>query len=286
MKSLFRKFVLNNFWLKLFSFSLALLLWVVISGEKKQMIEIMVNTQIGFQNLPNNLEIISFSPKQARVRLKVQKNLQFSVNSRTVSLRVDLLNAKEGEEIFPLRKDLVVYPVPAKVQSISPSFVKVNLEAIVRKTVRIKPVLIGTPPKWLIYKGYKFNPNVAVISGTRHRMQNIRMVYSEPFNLSNVEIDRAFKLNLIPPREDISIISPEDGAILLNFIGQEKELKKDIRGEKEKYKIWVRVEGPYRIANALDKSIILEIRRKGKAFVPILNLPEGVKLVKYRIWRK
>jgi len=286
MRGLFRKFILNNFWLKLFSFSLALLLWVVISGEKKQMIEIMVNTQIGFQNLPKNLEIISFSPKEARIRLKVQKNLQFSVNSRTVSLRVDLSNAKEGEEILPLKKDLVVYPVPAKVQNISPSFVKVSLEAIVKRTAKIKPVLIGTPPKWLIYKGCKFNPNVAVISGTRHRMQNIKTVYSEPFNLSNVEINKAFKLNLIPPKEDISIINPEDGTILLNFVGQEKELKKDIRGEKGKYKIWVRVKGPYRIANALDKSVILEIRRKGKTLVPVLNLPEGVKLVKYRIWRK
>ncbi len=281
-----REIIFKNFPLKFLSFLFALLLWIVVSGEKKQMVEIMVNTRIGFQNLPKNLEVVNYSPKEVNIRLKVQKNQIFSVDSRRISLMVDLSNAKEGEEIFPLKKEMVILPVPAEVVKITPSFVKVQLEGIVRKQVRVKPVLIGSPPRWIIFEGYEVRPKYVTLSGTRQSLKRVSSVYTEPFNLANMKLNEVFKVKIIPPQGAVSIIDPEDGIILLSFLGKEKRQTKTLSVEKNGYLIWVKVEGPYTKIQSISAENITGLVRKGRALVPVVQLPEGVKLVKYRVRKK
>ncbi|MCD6454654.1 MAG: YbbR-like domain-containing protein [Candidatus Aminicenantes bacterium] len=281
-----REVLFSNFPLKLLSFLFALLLWIVVSGEKKAMVEIMVNTRIGFQNLPKNLEVVDYSPKQVNIRLKVQKNQIFLVDSRSVSLMVDLSSVKEGEEILPLKKNMVILPVPAEVIKITPSFVKVKLGAIERKQVRIKPILIGSPPDWMVFEGYQINPKYAIISGIKESISKISSVYTEPFNLKEAKLDETFKVKIVPPQGAVSLIEPEDGIVLLSFKGREKTVFKTFSVERGNYKIWVKVEGPYSKINSLTKEAITGVEKKGKKLVPVVQLEEGVKLVRYRIRKK
>ena len=281
-----REVLFSNFPLKLLSFLFALLLWIVVSGEKKAMVEIMVNTRIGFQNLPKNLEVVDYSPKQVNIRLKVQKNQIFLVDSRSVSLMVDLSSVKEGEEILPLKKNMVILPVPAEVIKITPSFVKVKLGAIERKQVRIKPILIGSPPNWMVFEGYQINPKYAIISGIKESISKISSVYTEPFNLKDAKLDETFKVKIVPPQGAVSLIEPEDGIVLLSFKGREKTVFKTFSVERGNYKIWVKVEGPYSKINSLTKEAITGVEKKGKKLVPVVQLEEGVKLVRYRIRKK
>lgn len=281
-----REVLFSNFPLKLLSFLFALLLWIVVSGEKKAMVEIMVNTRIGFQNLPKNLEVVDYSPKQVNIRLKVQKNQIFLVDSRSVSLMVDLSSVKEGEEILPLKKNMVILPVPAEVIKITPSFVKVKLGAIERKQVRIKPILIGSPPNWMVFEGYQINPKYAIISGIKESISKISSVYTEPFNLKEAKLDETFKVKIVPPQGAVSLIEPEDGIVLLSFKGREKTVFKTFSVERGNYKIWVKVEGPYSKINSLTKEAITGVEKKGKKLVPVVQLEEGVKLVRYRIRKK
>lgn len=281
-----REIFFKNFPLKFLSFLFALLLWIVVSGEKKQMVEIMVNTRIGFQNLPKNLEVVNYSPREVNIRLKVQKNQIFSVDSRRISLMVDLSSAKEGEEIFSLKKDMVILPVPAEVVKITPSFVKVRLEAIVRKQVRVKPVLIGSPPKWIIFDGYEVRPKFVTLSGTKQSLRRVTSVYTEPFNLKNIKLNEVFKVKIIPPQGAVSIIDPEDGIILLSFLGKEKNQFKTLSVERNGYSIWIKLEGPYTKIQKVGPDNITGVLRKGRTLMPVVQLPEGVRMIRYRVKRK
>ncbi len=277
---------MKNLPLKFLSLLLAFLLWMMVSGEKRQRVEIMVRAPVGFQNLPKNLELISFSPKEVKIRLKVQKNLMFSQDYRSISVMVDLSGAKEGEEIFPIKKNMVILPEDVEVVKISPSYVRVKLEAILQKKVKIKPVLLGAPPPWFEFKGYRVIPSSAVISGTKSSLARVKVIYTEPFNLSESKIGEPIKLKLIPPKEAISIISPEDGTVNLILEGKERREKKSIKKTVNGYIVVITVEGLHSLVSRLNQDIIKGLEKKGRRLVPVVELPPGVKMVKFKIVRK
>ncbi len=282
----YKEVFVKNLPLKFLSLLLAFLLWVMVSGEKRQRVEIMVRAPIGFQNLPKNLELISFSPKEVKIRLRVQKNLMFSQDYRSISVMVDLSGAKEGEEIFSIKKDMVILPEDVEVVKISPSYVRVKLEAIIQKTVKIKPVLLGSPPPWFEFKGYKLVPSQAIISGTKSAIYRVKRIYTEPFNLKELKPSEPVRLKLIPPREAIAIISPEDGMVNLFFEGRERKERKEIKKRVGNYLVEITLEGLHSQVSPLGPEVIKNIERSGRRLVPVLELPEGVRMVKFRITRE
>ncbi len=281
-----RGIFMKNLPLKFLSLLLAFLLWMMVSGEKRQRVEIMVRAPVGFQNLPKNLELISFSPKEVKIRLRVQKNLMFSQDYRSISVMVDLSGAREGEEIFPIKKNMVILPEDVEVVKISPSYVRVKLEAILQKKVKIKPVILGTPPPWFEFKGYKVIPPRAVISGTKTSLARVRVIYTEPFNLRDSKIGEPIRLKLIPPKEAISIISPEDGMVSLILEGEEGKERKSIKKSIDGYLVIVTVEGLHSLVSRLNQDVIKGLERKGRRLVPVVDLPAGVRIIKFKITRE
>ncbi len=279
----YRNIFLKNLPLKFLSLLLAFLLWIMVSGEKRQTVEIMVRAPVGFQNLPKNLELISFSPKEVSIRLKVQKNMMFSQDYRSISVMVDLSGAREGEEIFPIKKDMVLLPETVQVVKITPSYVRVKLEAIVQRRVKIKPVLIGNPPPWFEFKGYKINPSRAVISGTRSALKKVRVIYTEPFNLKDIEPSRSVTLKIVPPREAVSIVSPEDGTVSVLFEGREKAERKTVKATVGRYRVTLVLEGLHSKVAGLGPDVVKGLERKGRRLVPRLELPPGVKMIYYSV---
>ncbi len=279
----YKSIFVKNLPLKFLSLLLAFLLWIMVSGEKRQTVEIMVRAPVGFQNLPKNLELISFSPKEVSIRLKVQKNMMFSQDYRSISVMVDLSGAKEGEEVFPIKKEMVILPETVQVVKITPSYVRVKLEAIVQRKVKIKPVLIGSPPPWFEFKGYKLNPSLAVVSGTKSALSRVKVIYTEPFNLKEIEPFKPVTLKIIPPKEAVSIVSPEDGTVSVLFEGKEKPERKTIRATVGAYRVTVLIEGLHSKVAGLGPEVVKGLERKGKRLVPKLELPPGVKMIYYRI---
>ncbi|GEM_PF-1867234 len=279
----YRKFLVKNLPLKFLSLLLAFLLWIMVSGEKRQTVEIMVRAPVGFQNLPKNLELVSFSPKEVSIRLKVQKNMMFSQDYRSISVMVDLSGAREGEEVFPIKKDMVILPETVQVVKITPSYVRVKLEAVVQRRVKIKPVFIGNPPPWFDFKGYRIEPPQAVVSGTRSALSRIKVIYTEPFNLKDIVPGKPVTLKIIPPKEAVSIVSPQDGTVTVLFEGREKPEKRTIKATVGSYRVVVVVEGFHSRVAGLGPEVVKGLVKKGSRLIPRVELPPGVKMVYYKV---
>ncbi len=279
-----KKFFTENFWLKVLSLLLAFILWVAITGEKKNIVEIIVNSNIEFQNVPGNLEVISFFPPQVRVRLRLQKVYLSKVDTREVAVRLDLSNARAGEELIMIKKNMIVLPVNAEILSISPSYVRVKLEEIVEKEVPVKPVLVGMTPKWLNFKGYKIVPEKVRIKGARTVIERTSILYTEPLDLSLLSKKKRFRLNVMPKSPLISIVRPIDGFVVVEVLAEEKIVKKSFVLNDKKYTIKVELEGPVRLLESLKpEEIKYRITgRSGREKVKF-DLPEEIKVLSVRV---
>ncbi len=282
-----RKLFVENLGLKLLSLALAFALWVAITGEKKDIVEIIVNSNIEFQNVPSQLEVIAFYPTQVRVRLKVQRVQLSRMDTRDVSVRVDLSGAKPGEQLVLIKRDMVMLPVNAEILSISPSYVRVKLEEIVEKAVPVKPVLVGMTPSWLDFKGYRIIPNRVKIKGTKTDVEKIRVLYTEPLDLSKLEEKTIFRLSVVPKTPLITITHPIDGIVTVEILVEEKKLRRTLILRKGSYRIEMQLEGPFRIMKELKpEDIEVTVFRRGGKLEATFNLPDGIKVITYRIRRR
>lgn len=282
-----KKIFTENFWLKVLSLLLAFILWVAITGEKKNIVEIIVNSNIEFQNVPGNLEVISFFPSQVRVRLRLQKVYLSKVDTREVAVRLDLSRAKPGEELIMIKKNMIVLPVNAEILSISPSYVRVKLEEIVEKEVPVKPVLVGMTPRWLSFKGYKIVPERVRIKGAKTIVERTSILYTEPLDLSLLKKKKRFRLTVMPKSALISIIRPMDGFVTVEILAEEKRMKKAFVLNDRRYTIKVELEGPVRLLEELKAEEIKYevIGRKGREKVKF-ELPEEIKVLSVKVRKK
>lgn len=125
MKSRLNKFITTNSLLKLISLILAITLWFFVASKGRSVV--VVDAPVGFKNIPQELEIID-STKTVSINVEGQERLLKNLNQDSISVVIDLKNAKSGEIHLPVFKDNVNLPKRLVVTHISPQRIKLVLE--------------------------------------------------------------------------------------------------------------------------------------------------------------
>ena len=94
--------------LKLLSFGLALLLWMVVSGEET--VERGLRVPLELQQLPAGIELTGEVPTTVDVRVRGGSSTLSRVSAGDVVAVLDLKSAREGRRVFPLTSDQVRAP--------------------------------------------------------------------------------------------------------------------------------------------------------------------------------
>ncbi len=121
----FRRWVLQNWPLKLVALGISLLLWNTYTTEP--IVEVGYQVPLEFRNIPPDLEISGDVPAQVHVRVRGRSGLLRRLTPADLDISVDLANARAGETLFRLTLDQVAVPYGAAVVRISPSQVRVIL---------------------------------------------------------------------------------------------------------------------------------------------------------------
>lgn len=125
MKSRLNRFVTTNFLLKVISLILAIILWFFVVSRGHSVV--VVDVPVGFKNIPQELEIID-STKTVSINVEGQERLLKNLKQDSISVIIDLKNAKSGEIYLPVLKDNVNLPKRLVVTNISPQRIKLVLE--------------------------------------------------------------------------------------------------------------------------------------------------------------
>jgi YbbR domain-containing protein len=160
----YRKIFFENWGIKLISLGLALILWFNITSKGKM--EIALTVPLELKNIPTGMAIVGDVPGYLEVRLQGQERVLRDISTdKEVSGSLDLSLAREGENIVRISPDDITRPSGIAVTHLSPYEIKVMLEPILHKTVRLTPVLHGIPAPGYRVSSTAARPARIVIEG-------------------------------------------------------------------------------------------------------------------------
>lgn len=197
VEKLLRKLFIEDWSLKLLSLAIALVLWLLVTGQN-QPVTAHLNVQLNFIR-PPALEISNDPPRTVDVMLTGSRTKLDDLTSLDLVATVDISDQRAGERVLRLAdKAQISLPQGVKVDGFQPSAIPVRLEAIVQRQVPLDPKLEGKPADG--YDVYSARPSreTVTLRGPESRVAALQRVptesiwisgHKESFTATNVAVD-------------------------------------------------------------------------------------------------
>ena len=186
-------FFTKNIWLKAASLVLAIAMWffVMLSGRS----EITLDIPVSFTDLPPAFVAVDY-PKSVSVSIEGQERIIRNLRQNEIQAVIDISGIKTGKSFFTLSKDNIKLPKTLIVTGIDPETVSLKIEPQLKKTVKVKPAVIGLPEKGFKILEVKVEPAKLELEGPRSMVRKIYTVKTEPIDINGINDDLIYKANL------------------------------------------------------------------------------------------
>jgi YbbR domain-containing protein len=183
-----RKLLFDNWSIKLLSLGLSLSLWFYVTSKGKT--EITLTVPLELRNIPQNMAVVGDVAGSLEVRVQGQERALRDVSSgKKVVGVLDLSLAKVGENTVRLSPDDIRRPSGVAVAYLAPSEVKVKLEPLVRRTLRLSPVLRGTPAAGFRVEKISTSPSRITVEGPASMMNKLDSLQTLPIDIQGARAD-------------------------------------------------------------------------------------------------
>lgn len=282
-EKLLRRIFLEDWSLKLLSLAIALVLWLVVTGQNEP-VTAHVNVQLNFIR-PQLLEISNDPPRTVDVMLTGSRNKLDDLTALDLVVTIDLSDQRAGERILRLAdKAQISLPQGVKVDGFQPSAIPIRLEPILERQIVIEPKLEGKPPEGFEIYAVRTNKGSVTVRGPESRVNALQRVltesiwvsgHKETFTARNVAIDVSdVKVDLLDPVVTVEVEIGER-RIEKSFSGVPVSATGAERGQPATTS--VTVVGPESLVETLkpeDMKIVLQSTANGVE--PQLRLPSAL----------
>jgi len=203
MKTLLKNIFVKNWGLKLFSFLLALLLWLTFFPEEKLYSEKTLTIPLILHNTPPQMEVVEKPPQTVDVTIRAPRRLLSEITPANVQAELDLMDVQVNQQDFPLSPDMVFIPVGAEVKEIFPSQVRLKLENIKEVEMDVEVIFTGDLPEGLIITDTRVVPAKVTIRGPESKFRDEYRLRTSPIDRSALTESREIEVNLILPSADL-----------------------------------------------------------------------------------
>lgn len=158
-----REFLKTDVFLKLLALLLSLGIWMYVSGSKRTIL--FLEVPVDFVNLPSDMVIVEVSHSSVKLKVRTGRRLM-EMLTPVLRAEVDLSKVKGGENIIEITQKNVKAPPYLKIVSVTPSFIRVEVEHIERKIVSIA-AMVSSEEEYYIVKNLKVSPSEMIVEGPR-----------------------------------------------------------------------------------------------------------------------
>jgi YbbR domain-containing protein len=187
----------KNFWTKVFSVVLAVVLWLFVVSKGKS--EIQMEVPVVYEHVPSGLQVLDDSDRTVEVGIWGHERFIGELSAGEVSVVVDLNDAGTGRKRLTLDIDDVRLPPPLKVVDIKPGYVDVHVETMEEKTVSVKALVAGEPREGFVVERVEVVPDSVTVEGPKSELRRISAIGVGP-----VDISRADKTVVARPEVKVS----------------------------------------------------------------------------------
>jgi YbbR domain-containing protein len=187
--------IFENFFLKLLSVALAILIWGLVASEPE--VAQFASVPLQFKNLPDNIEISSEPVTVARLELRGPESVLRSIGQEggfRPGIVLDMSGVSPGERTFPIGDANVRVTRGIRLIRSIPSSVQFAFEERGRKSIPVA-VRFGDAPAGYTLEGYQVNPREMTVAGPNSRVQRLDRVTTDPIDLSGVVGKAEFRVN-------------------------------------------------------------------------------------------
>jgi len=207
MQSL-RHWITHNWYLKIISLMLAVMLWMAVANEASS--EIGLDVPLEYRNIPSQLEITGDMTNAVQVRLRGSSNVIKGITARDISTTIDLSRMRTGEKIMALSPHNVQAPFGAEVIRVNPSSVRFSLERTLVKTVPIVPTILGQPLDGYEVGKVSVSPGTIEVEGPESRVNPLASIATVPIHIDRRQshIEQTADLDVPDPQIRLQHPSP------------------------------------------------------------------------------
>jgi uncharacterized protein (TIGR00159 family) len=184
----------SNLPAKLVSFTVVFLLWVFIAGQHRA--ELRLTVPLEYRNVPANMEIAGDGATKVEIGIRGSRGMIFGITPDQVRAFVDLSQSAPGQNYFRLTMDNIRAPLGTEITKISPSSIRLQLEAVKTGSVPVKARFTGKLPKSLRLKSAWVEPAFIILQGPETALTKTREVFTDPIDLSQIQESKKVSIGL------------------------------------------------------------------------------------------
>jgi YbbR domain-containing protein len=185
--------------LKVLSVTLAVLLWMVVSGD--EIVERGLRVPLELSQVPAGLELLGEIPATVDVRVRGASGTLSRVDAGDVVAVLDLRTARSGRRLFPLGPDHVRVPFGVEVVQVMPSAVAMAFEVSASRQVPIVPAVDGRPAPGYVVGQLTADPKAVEVIGPESAVKRATEVLTEPVSITGAKahVKETVVLGLLDP---------------------------------------------------------------------------------------
>jgi YbbR domain-containing protein len=185
--------------LKVLSVVLALLLWMIVSGEET--VERGLRVPLELQQVPAGLELTGEVPATVDVRVRGASGTLSRVSTGDVVAVLDLRNARSGRRLFPLTPKDVRVPFGVEIVQVQPSALGMAFEPSASRRVPVVPAVDGRPAPGYVVGSLEADPKTVEVIGPESAVRRATEALTEPVSVSGARerVQQSVTLGLIDP---------------------------------------------------------------------------------------
>jgi YbbR domain-containing protein len=158
---------LRNVGLKIVALGLGALLWFTVSGQQAE--RTVPGVPVVYRNKPPGLEITD-QTNSVDIHVRGLDNQLRVAMQRDFEARVDLTDARAGEQTFVVRTDQIEAPFGVEVTRVDPGTVMAVLEPSGSANLPVQPLVEGTPAPGFIVSRTEVDPSSVTVIGPQRRV--------------------------------------------------------------------------------------------------------------------
>lgn len=207
MIRLIRRVFLRNWGLKLFSFIIALVLWLTLIPDDKIFDEKILPVRLDVHNIPSGMALVEKPPPTINVIIRAPKRLIDQFTSSNVNAVLDLREARIDVQDYYLSPNMIRTPEGAEVKEIFPMQVKLKLERIVEEMLEVVPDVMGELPEGLGVAKIEVSPSRVRVRGPESKINKNDRVRTTPIDISTLTEPTEVEARLILPNPDVRLVT-------------------------------------------------------------------------------
>ena len=211
----------SHFGLKVLSFGLAVLLWMVVAGNET--VERGLRIPLELQQFPQGLELQSEPPALVDIRVRGSSDTLSQMGQGEIVAVLDLRSARPGRRLFQLTPEQVRTPFGVEVVQVAPASIVLVFETSATKRVPVVPSVEGDPAPGFVRGTLTSDPPMVEITGPDSAVKQTTEALTEPVSIAGATADVTENVTVGVLDPALRVKNPRQAAVTVQILPGPRE---------------------------------------------------------------